>query len=236
MPIRYISAVCGAILLAFAASASAAAGPINVHVRIEGGKRTLVSERTVTLADAPVVKDGNPDHGCPGQSALGALQQGSEGAWDGSYSEGLGYFVSAIKGEKPSGNDFFDLWINHKEATAGFCDEMLKTADSVLIFRQTCVYDPTTQQCPDEIAPLGVRSPVLLKRGKRADLTVVSYKPTGKASPEAGATVFANGKKLGKTDKHGQISVAGTKPGKVKVYATESGYAKSETDTILIRK
>src|SRR3954447_21602297 len=172
MSIHHIRALCAGFLLVFATSASAAAGPINIHVRIEGAKRTLVPERSVTLADAPVVKDGNPDHSCPGQTALGALQQGTQGAWDGSWSEGLGYFVSAIKGEKPGGNDFFDLWVDHREATAGFCDETLNAGDSVLIFRQTCVYDPSTQLCPDEISPLGIQSPISVKRGKHATLTV----------------------------------------------------------------
>src|SRR5947199_6260748 len=78
MPIHRIRALCAGILLVCAANASAA-GPINVRIRVEGATKTLVPERVVTLADAPIVKDGNPDHSCPGQTALGALQQGSQG-------------------------------------------------------------------------------------------------------------------------------------------------------------
>src|SRR5437763_5006823 len=65
MPIHRIRALCAGILLVCAASASAAS-PINVHIRVEGAHKTLITQRTVTLADAPIPpKDGNPDHTCP---------------------------------------------------------------------------------------------------------------------------------------------------------------------------
>jgi hypothetical protein len=234
MPIRFTGLLCGGIMLVSAASA-AAAGPINVRVRVEG-KKTLVAQRTVTLADAPVIKDGNPAHSCPGQSALGALQQGTQGDWDGSWSEGLGYFVKTIKSETPKDPGFFQLWVNHKESTLGFCSALLKASDDVLVFEQTCTYNPDTQACPDDVTPLGVTAPKLLKAGHKGHVVVVSYDASGKAKPRRGATVFANGKKLGKTDKHGSIAVAGTKAGRVDVYATETGYVRSEVETLRVRK
>jgi len=234
MPIHRIRALCAGFLLVCAASASAAS-PINVHVRVEGAHKTLVTERTVTLADAPVPpKDGNPDHTCPGQTALGALQQGSQGDWDGTYSEGLGYFVTTIKGEKPSGNSSFQLWVNHKEATQGMCDDVLKAGDDVLMLVQTCTYNPTTQLCPDTVTPLGVRVASTVKRGHHTKVTVVSYAANGHSKVVKGAAVYANGHKLGTTDKDGQLSVSGSKSGKVEVYATAHGHVKSETETVHI--
>jgi hypothetical protein len=234
MPIHRIRALCAGILLVCAASASAASS-INVHVRVEGAHKTLVSERTLTLADAPVPpKDGNPDHTCPGQTALGALQQGSQGDWNGSYSEGLGYFVTTIKGEKPTGNSSFQLWVNHKEATAGFCDDVLKGGDDVLILVQTCTYNPTTMACPDTVSPLGVHVASSLKRGHHTTVTVVAYAPNGHSKAVKGAAVYANGHKLGTTDKLGHISVSGTKAGKVELYATAHGHVKSETETVRV--
>jgi hypothetical protein len=234
MPIHRIRALCAGFLLVCAASASAAS-PINVHVRVEGVHKTLVTQRTVTLADAPVPpRDGNPDHTCPGQTALGALQQGSQGHWDGTYSEGLGYFVTAIRGEKPTGDASFQLWVNHKEATVGVCDDVLKAGDDVLFLVQSCTYNPTTQLCPDTVSPLGLHAPTTLKRGHHATVTVVAYKPNGHSSPVHDARVYANGHRLGKTDKHGQISVAGTKTGHVAIYATAPGHVKSETDTVSV--
>lgn len=235
MPIHRIRALCAGFLLVLAASASAAS-PINVHIRVEGAKKTLVPARTVTLADAPIVKDGNPAHSCAGQTALGALQQGAQGDWDGSWSEGLGYFVSTIKGEKPSGNAFFELWVNHHVSETGFCGATLKPGNEVLVIVQDCTFNPKTQACPDKITPLAIRAPKLLKRGHHAHLTVVAYTPKGTSTPQPGATVFADGKRLGHTDKHGQISVSGTKLGPVDVYATKTGHVKSETETVRIRK
>src|SRR3954452_7425154 len=204
MPTRIIGLLAGGLLL-LSAGPALAADAFDVKVRIEGKSKTLVKERKVTLADAPVNKDTDPSHGCSGQSALGALQGGTGGAWEGSYSEGLGYYVSAIKGEKPSGNDFFELWVNHKEDTVGFCDQMMKAGDDVVIFVQRCVYDPKTQLCPEEVTPLGLRIPSKVKKGRVRTLTVVDYTPAGKATPEPGATVYFNGHRKYKTNAKGQV-------------------------------
>jgi hypothetical protein len=86
---------------------ASAAGPIDVHIRVEGAKKELVPLHSVTLADAPIVKDGNPDHSCPGETALGALQAGTQGNWTGTWFEGLGYSADTIMGERPAGSDYF---------------------------------------------------------------------------------------------------------------------------------
>ncbi|MDX6665493.1 MAG: hypothetical protein QOG68_1699 [Solirubrobacteraceae bacterium] len=222
-------------MLVSAAGASAA-GSIDVKVRIEGAKKTLVQERRVTLADAPIIKDGNPDHGCNGQTALGALQAGTQGDWDGSWSEGLGYFVSAIAGEKPTGSDFFQLWVDHKASSTGFCDTTLKAGQSVLVFRQSCTYNPDTQACPDTVTPLGLRLPKQLKKGKTGTLTVVEYSEKGKTKPVRGATVKVNDKTLKQTNKDGQLKIKGTKVGKAQFFAVKKGHARSETATLTIVK
>src|SRR5689334_1251044 len=82
MPIRLTGLLCGAVLLV-SAQAAVAAGPFDVSIRVEGKARTLVKERKVTLADAPIIKDGNPEHSCNGQAAIGALQAGTGGNWTG---------------------------------------------------------------------------------------------------------------------------------------------------------
>src|SRR3954469_20210400 len=113
MQLRLAGLLSGGVLF-LSAPAFAAGPPVNVHFRAEGARSTLVSQRTVTLADAPIVKDGDPAHSCPGQTALGALQAGTQGDWKGAWSEGLGYFVDEIKGERHSGSSSFSLWVDHK--------------------------------------------------------------------------------------------------------------------------
>jgi hypothetical protein len=234
MSVRFIGLLCGGLALVSAASASAAA-PINANVRVEGAKKTLVSERAVTLADAPIIKDGNPDHSCPGQSALGALQQGTQGNWEGKWFEGLGYDVLSIKGETPKGSGYFELWVNHKLSSDGVCGHVLNPGDDVLLFVENCTYDPALQACKHPTTPLGVRVPHTVRRRHHVHITVVDYSATGKATPEPGATVYANGKRLGRTDKHGQILVGGAKVGKVTISAAEAGKARSEVETVRVR-
>ena len=235
MPIRIIGLLCGAVLL-LSAGLAQAAPPFDVSVRAEGKGRTLVTERTVTLSDAPVIKDGNPDHACPGQAAIGALQQGSGGNWEGSWSEGLGYFVTAIAGSKPKGSAYFELWINRRQSMQGICDATLEAGDDVLFFVQDCEYDPALEGCADPITPLGVRVPATITKGTVRNIKVVDHAPNGRATPEAGARVFVNGESIGRTDSDGTITVKGTDLGRAKVYAKKAGKVRSETDTFRVVK
>jgi hypothetical protein len=137
-------------------------------------------------------------------------------------------------GNTPKAPGYFELWVNRKLSSVGLCDAALKKGDDVLMFVQDCVYDPALQACKDPVTPLGLRVPDRMKRGRVHRLRVVDYDAAGKGTPEAGATVFVNGRKLGKTDKAGRIKIKGTKTGVASVYATEKGHARSETVDVRI--
>lgn len=233
MPTRLTSLLCGGALLLTASGASAA--PIKAQFRAEGAKRTLVYQRTVTLTDTPVVKDGNPDHSCPGQSALGALQAATRGEWSGSWSDGLGWFVSAIKGERPRGNAFFELWIDHRRSSKGVCDAKLRGGEDVLMFVQDCKFNAKLGRCPKPITPLGIQAPKTLVSGRRGTIRVVAFSPAGKPTPQPGATVYSNGRRVGLTDRNGRIVVRGVRKGDVRVRAAMKGHVRSEVDTIRVR-
>jgi hypothetical protein len=223
-------------MLLFVPAVADAALP--AKIRIEGVHKTLVSERTVTLADAPIVKDGDASHSCPGTSALGALQAGTNGDWTGKWSEGLGYFVSSIRGEKPAGSSFFSLWVNHRLSTTGGCDTKLKRNDSVLLFVDRCVFDSATNGCKNKpVTPLGVRVTPRVRRGSRFTVSVVRYTNSGRPVPQAGARVFANQRPLrGHTDAKGHLRVRATHVGGVSFFATHTGNAKSETEKTRVLK
>jgi len=209
-------------------SAPVAAAPLTAHIRVEGAHKTLIPSKTVTLAAAPIVKDGDPSHSCPGTSALGALQAGSGGDWDGKWSDGLGYFISAIRGEHPAGSDYFALWIDHKESQVGICSAKVRRGDDVLLFEQHSTHP---------LAPLGIRVPVTARRGRLLTLTVVRYTPTGLVFPENGATVYANGRRLrSQTNRKGHLRLRATKVGKVVFFARRAGAVKSEPETTRIRR
>lgn len=235
MPHRLTGLLCGGLLL-LSASGAFAADAVKVRFRAEGAKRTLVPQRTVTLADAPIVKDGDPSHACDGQTALGALEAGTNSDWQGSWSEGLGYYVTAIKGERPKGAAYFELWVDHRLSQVGLCDARLRRGDDVVMFVQDCTYDPKLQGCKDPVTPLGLRTPRRVRRGHVARVTVVDYSPTGKARRARGATVYANGKRLGRTNRRGRVAIRGFRPGRVELYAARRGNARSEVDVLRVRR
>jgi hypothetical protein len=236
MPIRLAGLLCGGVLLL--STPALAASPLRARIRAEGTAKTLISERTVTLADAPIVKDGDPSHSCAGQSALGALQAGSHGDWNGTWSDGLGYLVNEIRGFKPAGADFFTLWVNHRLSQTGACQTNLHAGDEVLLFVDRCVPDPATQGCKNKsVTPLGLRVTHRARRGSKFTVTVVSYNDAGKSKPLRGAKVYANQKPLkGKTNSHGRLRVRAVHIGHVSFYAKHAGNAKSEVEKTLIVK
>lgn len=235
MPIRLISLLCGGAV-ALSAGTAVAAGPYDVSIRVEGKARTLVKERTVTIADAPIIKDGDPNHACNGLTALGALHAGTEGNWSGPWFEGLGYSAETIMGSKPKAPGYYELWVDHKLSSVGLCDAALKDGQDVLMFVQDCEYDPALEGCKDPVTPLGVRVAKTIKRNTVRTIKVVDYSAAGKATPEAKATVYVNGAKLGRTKADGTIKVKGSKTGVATVYAKKAGHARSETDRVRIVK
>lgn len=232
MPTRLIGLLCGTALL-MSAPATFAADPFNASIRVEGKAKTLVKERTVTLADAPIIKDGNPEHSCSGQAAIGALQAGTGGDWSGTWFEGLGYTADVIRGVNPS-PAYFELWVNYKLSSTGLCDSALEAGDDVLMFVQDCEFDPALERCKSPVTPLGVRVAKTIKRGTVRTIKVVDYAPSGKTTPERGAAVFVNGNKLGLTNRFGEIKVKGTKLGVATVYAKDKGHVRSETERVRV--
>src|ERR1700716_1931712 len=80
-----VAVICVALTLLTTAPAALAAGPATVTVRVEGLTETKLSATQVTTTTAPVVKDGNPEHACPGTNASGALELATGGNWSGAW-------------------------------------------------------------------------------------------------------------------------------------------------------
>jgi hypothetical protein len=219
-PKSLAAVTCGVVLLLTAAPAAAAT---KVTVRVEGRMGPLIAREQVTLGSAPVVKDGDPTHACSPTSAAGALDVSSEGDWTGAWTGAFGYRVDRVRGETGA----FALFVDDKPAQAGICLTPLHRGARVLL-----------AAVPEGgmLTPLGIRAPTSARRSHPFTVTVVAYGTTGRAKPALGATVYANGSRVGKTNRHGTIRVQGTRAGKVLFYAAKRGRVRTEVVTTRIRR
>ena len=228
-----LAALVAILVLSLAVVARAA----NVTVRVEGQKSTLVPLGAVPATAPAIDPDGDPSHSCAAGTAAAALQRATHGDWAGTWSEGLGYFVTTIKGEKhPGSPDYWAFWVNDKQASAGICQTQLHAGDRLLFFVDTCVYDAATQGCKNKpVLPLALRAPRHVRRGARALVRVVAYSAAGKPSPVKGAGVVANGRRVGRTNARGELRVTFGRRGTVRLAATKTGDVRSEVERVTVR-
>jgi hypothetical protein len=227
-----LSATCLLVALAAAALApgALASGPAAVTVRVEGLVETKLPPTAVTTTTAPVVKDGNPAHACPGTSAAGALELATQGNWSGPWSTGFGqYEIFSIEGEahvfEPGApaNYFWSFWLDEKESEVGACGAELQPGDRVLFF-PSCF----GVACPPNPAlPLGIEAPVSASVGEPVTVTVKKYTAGGEGAPVAGATV-AGGTAPVLTDAGGHAAVTFSSPGVITLRASAPEAVRTE--------
>jgi hypothetical protein len=187
-------------LLAFGSAPTAAAEtslppgqPATVTVRAEGLAETKLPPTQVTTTASPVIKDGNPEHTCPGNGAAGALELATSGNWGGTWFKGLGYSVEGIAGEShvfeagSKANYFWSFWLDEKEATLGVCEAQLQSGDRILFF-PACFGEacPPGSTAP---TPLAIEAPASANLGEPVPVTVKKFNAMGKASPAPAATI-----------------------------------------------
>jgi hypothetical protein len=222
-----LSLVAGTVAAVLAGAVPALAAPANVTVRVEGAAATQVPATRVLTSAAPIARAG---HDCAGTSAGGALDKATGGDWDAGYFDGLGHFVKTIRGETPSGTDYWSVWINHKSATAGACAVELQEGDDVLFFVDHCESDPVTFECTNApVEPLALTAPASATAGQPVELSVVKYDVSGTPAPVAGATVAGV-----TTDAAGKATVTFSAPGTVRLQATKDGLVRSETHDLAV--
>lgn len=223
-----LTGACALAALALLPSAALASGPATVSVRIEGADGTLLPRTQVTTTTAAVVKDGNPAHSCTGTSVAGALQQATGGDWGASWADGLGYFVTSLKGAAPPDpSSYFALWVNERSSQTGICDTELQDGDRVLFFLDRCDYDAQVGGCANQpVLPLGLSAPDRAVRGKPFSVRVVRYAADGTPAPVAGATV-AGGAAPAVTGADGTASVTAAGES-ASLRAEKAGFARSD--------
>src|ERR1700729_740644 len=125
----------GGIVIALAASGvalAAGSGPA-VTVQIKSLNKTLLKPSTEHGQTGWITKGGTPKGKCPGNSAAGALNVATHGKWAGKYFSSVGgIFVTSILGVKPTGSDFWSVFVNGKSSSKGICDIKLKSGEKLL--------------------------------------------------------------------------------------------------------
>lgn len=218
MPRRTIGAVVGALAasgLLLAAPLAQAGTPAKVSVRVESLARTLVS-RSVTTSRAPVEQDG---HTCSGTSALGALQLATGGRWTATWYDGLGFSLDSVQGVRPTGSDYWTLWLNGRYATTGLCDSELSAGDQVLEFICHDAQAPDYSCKNRPLALVGPRGRV--QQGVPTPIRVVELADDGSASPAPGANV-AGGVRPARANGRG-VAMVTLPPGQSALRATRAG-------------
>jgi hypothetical protein len=224
-----------ALLLALALPpAVRAAAPASVTVRVEGANHTLLAPTGVTTGNAPVVKDGNNAHSCPGATAAGALELATGGSWGGEWFESLhGYSVETILGERLAfefgapENFFWSYWLDNKPSSVGICEGELSSGESILFFPE-CFSEEEPSPCPPSPNPLGIEAPAVAEAGKPFTVVVTSYaNASGAPSPAAGAIVAGGGAQA-TTDATGHATLTLTGTGSQQLQATAPSSVRSE--------
>lgn len=228
LPPVLASAALAVALGAPLASASTPTGAVSV--RVEGLNQTLLAPTQVETTTAPMTKDGNPAHACPGTSALAALNTATGGNWSGPWnSEYHQYEILSIEGEthlfepESKANYYWSFWLDERESSIGACEAEAQPGDRVLFF-PACY----GEACPPSQLPLGVEAPPGASVGEPVHVTVKRYGATGEAAPEPGATV-TGASTPATTESAGGASVSFAAPGTYTLVATAPESVRAET-------
>ncbi len=114
------------------AAAASSTGPA-VTFQVKSLTRTLVGPRSARGEQGWITKGGTPRGKCSGASAAGALDAVTHGGWTGKYYASIGgIFVTSILGVKPSGSEYWELFVNGKSASVGICGVRLHAGEKLL--------------------------------------------------------------------------------------------------------
>jgi hypothetical protein len=201
-----------------AALANPGAASPSVTIRIEGSNKTLVLPRQVRAGSGSITKYGAPNGKCPAQSIQGALNRATHGQWKGTWSSQFSeYFITSILGEKPSGHNFWEIFVNDKAASKGACDLKLQRGERIVFA------DSDGKQ-----TPAALRAQACVAPGSKFKVKLVGYSSGGQSKPLAGVKVTGNGIKPASTNRTGVAKLTAGHQGKLVLRASPPGYIRAE--------
>ncbi len=203
--------------VAAVAASGSGRGPA-VTVRVEGANKTLLLPKVVHTRRGWITKYGAPSGKCPARSAQGALNVATHGHWKGKwYSSYNEYFINQIMREKPTGTDYWTLFVNNKTSSVGACDVKLRRGQT-LLFAVTNGGE----------FPSGLSAPRTVGKDQRFSVKVKGYSSAGKSAPLAGVTVTGNGIGSAKTNHNGVATMTATHSGVLILRTAPGGYIRTE--------
>jgi Domain of unknown function (DUF4430) len=111
---------------------AAGSGPA-VTVQIDSLNKTLLKPTAEHGEKGWITKGGTPHGKCSGSSAAGALDAATHGKWTGKYYSSVpGIFMTSILGVKPTGSDYWSVFVNGKSASVGICAIKLHSGEKLL--------------------------------------------------------------------------------------------------------
>lgn len=111
---------------------AAGSGPA-VTVQIKSPTKTLLKPTTEHGETGWITKGGTPKGKCSGGTAAGALDSATHGKWTGKYYASVpGIFVTSILGVKPTGSDYWGIFVNGKTSSLGICAVKLHAGEKLL--------------------------------------------------------------------------------------------------------
>ncbi len=217
-------------LTAAAIASALVAGPASaasVTVRVEGDATTLVPQTEVRTAPGLVVKDGR--NGCDAQNAIGALELATAGDWRGTFTPGLGYLVTTVRGETHGSatETYWRLSLDGADAAAGVCDLALRDGQELVLSPASYASGATLPALLELDAPAAVRA------GAPLAVTVVARDAAGTATPRAGATVTAGGASA-TTDARGRAELRIAAAGEAELRAEAPGAIRDTGERVCV--
>lgn len=215
---RIVLALSGAALLALSLVADGLGAVPAVTIRIEGSRKTLLLPATVLPQSGFITKFGAPGGKCPANSAQGALDKATHGRWTGTWNTQYNeYFVTSILGEKPVGQDFWEIFVNNKAAALGACDIKLVAGEQLLFADESGSVNPSSLSAPQRVTS-----------GHQFNVRLVGYNARGKSKPLGGVGITGNGIGAVKTSRQGIATIVDTHTGALVLRTAPKGYVRTE--------
>jgi hypothetical protein len=223
-----IATVAATLALAPGATGLAAASRPKVGVRIEGAKRTLLPGTTVRAPAGWITKDGAPKGKCPADSAAGALNVATHGAWSGRWSDKYDdYLITKILGDTEKGTKaYWEILVNNVAASTGACQIKLHAGERLLF---------AVMPLTGTGYALVIKAPRTATAGAPLKVAVDYVKSKDKKLPLAGATVTTSRGASMKTNAKGIATLRPRHAGRLTLRARKTGYVRAVARTVKVR-